>query len=81
MIFLDTEMGAHIEAAGWREWHPGETHSIETAFYAEFNSSGPGAHTAERDAHTKHLTAEEATRYQTKKYLSGSDGWDPTAAR
>jgi pectin methylesterase-like acyl-CoA thioesterase len=81
VIFLDTEMGAHIEAAGWREWYPGETHSIETAFYAEFNSSGPGAHTAERDAHTKHLTAEEATRYQTKKYLSGSDGWDPTAAR
>ena len=77
VVFLNTEMGAHIEPAGWREWHPGETHSIETAFYAEYNSSGPGAHPNERDPHTKHLTAEEAARYETRRYLAGADAWDP----
>jgi pectin methylesterase-like acyl-CoA thioesterase len=41
VVFLNTEIGAHIEAPGWREWHPGETNSITTAFYAEFDSSGP----------------------------------------
>ena len=76
-IFLNTEMGDHIEAAGWREWHPGETKYIETVFYAEFNSSGPGAHQSERDPHTKHLAAEEAARYETKRYLAGSDNWNP----
>jgi polygalacturonase len=76
-IFLNTEMGGHIESAGWREWHPGETKSIETAFYAEYNSSGPGAHAAGRDPHTRHLTATEAARYQTERYLAGTDGWNP----
>jgi len=64
VVFLNTEMGAHIQPAGWREWHPGETHSIETAFYAEYNSSGPGGDPRQRDTHTKQLTAEQAARFQ-----------------
>lgn len=63
VVFLNTEMGAHIQPAGWREWHPGETHSIETAFYAEYNSSGPGGDPKQRDPHTKQLTAGEAARF------------------
>jgi polygalacturonase len=76
VIFLNTEMGAHILPAGWREWHPGETHSIETVYYAEYNSTGPGAHPGERDPHTKILTAAEAAQFETKTFF---DGWDPTA--
>jgi pectin methylesterase-like acyl-CoA thioesterase len=64
VVFLNTEMGAHIQPAGWREWHPGETNSIETAFYAEYNSSGPGGDPNQRDPHTKQLSAEEAARFQ-----------------
>lgn len=60
VIFLDTKMGAHIDPAGWREWHPGETHSIETVYYAEFNSMGPGAHHGQRDPHTHFLTPQDA---------------------
>ena len=37
-------MGDKIDPAGWRERHPGETHSFDTAWYAEFDSTGPGAH-------------------------------------
>lgn len=76
VIFLNTAMGAHILPAGWREWHPGETHSIETVYYAEYNSTGPGAHPGERDPHTKLLTAAEAAQFETKIFF---DGWDPTA--
>ncbi len=78
VVYLNTEMGAHIEPAGWREWHPGETHSLETAFYAEYNSTGPGAHTRERDPHGKHLTAAEAAQYDPRRVLAGTDHWDPT---
>jgi polygalacturonase len=77
VIYLNTEMGAHIDPAGWREWHPGETHSIETVFYAEYGSTGPGAHAGERDPHTHLLTADEAAKYQPSIFLRGSDGWDP----
>ena len=78
VIYLNTEMGERIDPAGWREWHPGETHSLDTAFYAEFGSTGPGAHAAERDPHTHFLTPEQARQYEPAVFLRGSDGWDPT---
>jgi len=80
VVFMNTKMDEHIEPAGWREWHPGETKSIETSFYAEYNSSGPGAAPSTRDAHTKKLTAAEAARYEAKQFLAGSDNWDPLPA-
>jgi pectin methylesterase-like acyl-CoA thioesterase len=80
VVFIDTEMGGHIEPAGWREWHPGETTYMSTVFYAEHGSTGPGAHPAARHPRTKKLTAAEATRYHPARVLGGTDGWDPTAA-
>ena len=76
VVFLNTELGSHIQLAGWREWHPGETHSLDTAFYAEYNSSGPGATMDKRDPHTHVLTATEAAQFETQRFLSGTDGWD-----
>jgi pectin methylesterase-like acyl-CoA thioesterase len=81
VVFLNSEMGAHINAAGWREWHPGETHYMDTVSYAEFRNSGPGAHPTERDAHTKKLTPAEAAQYDARRFLAGTDGWDATARR
>jgi polygalacturonase len=77
VIFLNTQMGEHIDPVGWREWHPGETHSIETGFYAEFNSTGPGARKDRRDMHTRLLTAEQVTQFEPSVFLRGSDHWDP----
>lgn len=79
VVFLNTWMGEHIQPAGWREWHPGETHSLDTAFYAEYQSVGPGAHRKERDPHTKFLTSAEAEKYMVHAFLSGKDDWDPLA--
>ncbi len=76
-VFLDTEMGGHIVPGGWREWHPGETHSIETAYYAEFRSTGPGAQTAEREPWSHQLTAGQIAPFATVTFL---DGWDPSSA-
>jgi len=78
VVYLHTEMGDKIDPAGWREWHPGETHSLDTAFYAEFDSSGPGAHVKDRDSHTHFLTAEETKQYEPAVFLRGADGWNPT---
>ena len=83
VIFLHTEMGPHIDPAGWREWHPGETHSLDTAYYAEFDSTGPGAgkdaNKTARDPHTHFLTPEEAAQYDPAIFLAGSDHWNPAA--
>ncbi len=77
VVYLDTEMGAHIVPAGWREWHPGETHSIESASYAEKGSTGPGAPLGEREPHVHILTPGEAEKYLPANFLHGSDGWNP----
>jgi len=79
VVFLDSEMGPHVEPAGWREWHPGETNRIETVFYAERGSHGPGAPGGRRDPHTHLLSAPEAERFGRQEVLAGTDGWDPTA--
>lgn len=81
VVFMNTEMGTHIEPAGWREWHPNETNYIETVFYAEYNSSGPGATPDKRNPHTKHLTADQAKQYETQPYLAGPDNWNPEAVK
>ena len=77
VVYLDTEMGSHIDPAGWREWHPGETHSLDTAFFAEYGSAGPGGETGGRDPHTHFLTAEQAKQYDPAVFLRGADNWDP----
>ena len=79
VVFLETEMGGHVEAAGWREWHPGETNRLETAFFAEKGSTGPGARPGARDPHTKALAAGEADRFALGPFLAGADGWSPAS--
>ena len=81
VVFLYTEMGAHIQAAGWSEWHPGETDRLRTATYAEYESSGPGGSWAGREEFSRQLTAAEAREYEPGKFLQGSDGWDPRKVR
>ncbi len=77
VIYLNTEMDNKIAPAGWREWHPGETHSLDTAIYAEYGSAGPGAHHDQREPHTHFLTAEQARQYLPEVYLRGDDNWNP----
>jgi polygalacturonase len=77
VIYLNTEMDDRIDPAGWREWHPGETHSLDTAYYAEFNSTGIGATRDARDPHVHFLTPEQAKQYAPEVYLGGGDHWNP----
>jgi pectin methylesterase-like acyl-CoA thioesterase len=76
VVFLNTDIQANIDPAGWREWTPGETHKLETSFYAEFHSHGPGANGNHRDPHSKQLQKKDANRYSAKTFLAGSDHWD-----
>jgi pectin methylesterase-like acyl-CoA thioesterase len=77
VVFLNTTMGPEIAPAGWLEWeHDGKT-SLETAFYGEYNSSGPGANSKARDVHSHQLAASEVAQFQLPRFLAGDDGWDP----
>jgi pectin methylesterase-like acyl-CoA thioesterase len=73
VVWLNTEMPAAVEPAGWHEWEHNGKPSLPTAFYAESHSTGPGASAARRQ-----LTDVEAARFGRKQFLAGDDNWDPT---
>jgi polygalacturonase len=77
VVFIDTAMGPHIAPQGWREWHPGETKYLDTVYYAEYGSTGPGGSAQTRDPHTRFLSQAEAARFLPAVFLAGSDGWNP----
>ncbi len=77
VVFLNTKMDAHITPAGWSEWEHDGKKSLPTVYYAEYNSSGPGASAAARDPHAHQLSAAEAAKFTAPKFLAGGDGWNP----
>lgn len=79
VVYLNTEMGTQIVPAGWREWHPGDTKYLDTVYYAEYKSTGPGANPTARVPQSHQLTEAEAKKYEPAAFLAGSDKWNPEA--
>jgi len=77
VIFMRSNILAPLDPAGWREWTPGKTDTLSTAYFAEFASTGPGASPKTREPRSHQLTAKEARRWSIKNFLAGSDGWRP----
>jgi pectinesterase len=79
VLFLRTEMSDVVRPEGWHNWdRPEREH---TALYREHENTGPGADRRGRVAWSRVLSsATEAAAISAKEVLSGSDGWDPTAA-
>ncbi len=74
-IFLNSEMSEVVRPEGWNDWKKPETH--QTARYAEYNSTGPGASPANRVAWAKQLTSQQASAITLNRVLGGADDWRP----
>ena len=72
VVFLHTELSAVVKPAGWDEW--GKETNKQTTFYAEYESSGPGAAPSQRVGRSHQLTPAEAGRYTRATVLRG---WQP----
>lgn len=66
-VFINCQMGNHIKPAGWHNW--GDPEKEKTAFFAEYNSSGPGANQEERVTWSHQLTPEQAEKYSPEAIL------------
>lgn len=75
VIYRHCRLGPHIRPEGWSVWKGNRNH--ETAYYAEYESEGPGANPQARVAWSHQLTAEEAARFSPADFLKGTDGWNP----
>ncbi|WP_210518045.1 pectinesterase family protein [Hymenobacter terricola] len=75
VLYLNAEMGSHITATGWDNWKNPENE--KTAYFAEYNSTGPGANPKGRVAWSHQLTAKEARQYTVKAVFAASEPWLP----
>jgi pectinesterase len=78
VVFLYSELGAHILPAGWQNW-AGTTRD-KTAYYGEFDNRGPGALTRQRVAWSRVLTRREARRYTLVNILAPVAPGEPAGA-
>jgi pectinesterase len=77
-IYIESEIGAHIRPEGWANWN--DTTNFKTAYFSEFNCTGPGANGPARVKWAQHLTADEAKQFETENFLKGGDNWNPKQA-
>jgi pectin methylesterase-like acyl-CoA thioesterase/acetyl esterase/lipase len=82
-VFINTEMGSHIRPEGWNPWKGDAMfpNKEETAYYAEYNSTGAGAAPENRVSWSHQLTSKEAEKYSIDAILNGSDHWNPLYAK
>lgn len=71
-VFLACKLGALIRPEGWDEW--GKESNKQTAYYAEYKSTGPGANAAARAPWSHQLSKAEAAAYTRTAVLRG---WQP----
>jgi pectinesterase len=77
VIYINTELPADLNPAGWNNWN--NPANEKTAYYAESNSTGPGANPSARVPWSHQLTPAEAKRYLPATFLRGTDNWQPEA--
>jgi len=77
VVYLHSDMQAPIIKGGWREWTPGKTHTLPTAYYAEYRSSGPGADPTGREPYAYQLTDAQAQAWTVKAFFRGDANWLP----
>jgi pectinesterase len=77
VVYINTELPADLNPAGWNNWN--NPANEKTAYYAESNSTGPGASTSTRVPWSHQLTPAEAQQYLPANFLRGNDNWQPEA--
>ncbi len=76
VIVMDSSIGSDINAAGWENWSTADYH--KTAYFAEYNNTGPGSNTSGRVSWSHQLTTQQAQQYSVNNFLN-QDGWLTTA--
>lgn len=77
VVYLDCWMGDDIRPQGWDNWR--NPANEKAAYYAEYQSSGPGGDSHGRVAWAHELTRKQASAFQPRAFLRSSDGWNPGA--
>lgn len=77
VTFVRCDMRGHIRPEGWDDWRKPENQ--QTARFAEYRSTGEGAHPDRRVSWSRQLSDAEAAELTTAKILHGDDDWNPVS--
>jgi pectinesterase len=77
VVYINTELPADLNPAGWNNWN--NPANEKTAYYAESNSTGPGASPSTRVPWSHQINPAEAKQYLPATFLRGDDNWQPEA--
>ncbi|KAL2068017.1 hypothetical protein VTL71DRAFT_16115 [Oculimacula yallundae] len=78
VAYIQTSLDSSISAAGWSVWSK-STPNTETAFFGEYQNTGPGAVRTSRAPFSHEMTGEEASTFRLSSFFS-STSWIDFAA-
>lgn len=73
-VFIRTSLAGEVSPEGWSD--RGNAANRATAYYGEWENTGPGAGMAARVPWAHRLSADEARAYFPTVFLRGSDNWN-----
>ncbi|WP_143316014.1 pectinesterase family protein [Clostridium sp. HBUAS56017] len=73
-VFINCYLGEHICKEGWHSWD--KPTAEKEAFYAEYNSYGPGASNETRAPWCHILSEDEVKKYSLSNIFKGNDSWN-----
>lgn len=71
-VFIRCELGEHIKPEGWHNWE--KRYAEKRSYYAEYQSTGPGANTEKRVSWSHQLTDMQARKYTLESVFGN---WNP----
>lgn len=75
VVYLHCWLGDHIRPEGWNNWE--KANNEKTAYFAESDSTGPGAQKSKRVPWAHTLSKSEAALFLPDIFLKGDDNWNP----
>lgn len=79
VVFIRCFMGKHIVPEGWHNWDNPEKE--KTAFYAEYESKGPGSDTSKRVKWAHNLKKSQVAEFELSKIFKLKSQWLPDARK
>ncbi|PVH85551.1 carbohydrate esterase family 8 protein, partial [Cadophora sp. DSE1049] len=78
VAYVKTNLDSSVNAAGWSVWSK-STPNTDTAFFGEYQNTGPGAVKTSRASFSHEMTDNEATAFQLTNFFSSTSWIDFTA--